>query len=268
MEPMATIEITNLTKVFNLPEGPMTALSNVSFELREKEFLSVIGPSGCGKSTILRLVAGLIKPTSGKISFHGRTPDEARRERLYAFVFQDAVMFPWRSVIKNVCLPLEVIEPQLRKKYEDRPEKLLELVGLKGFENARPDQLSGGMRQRAAIARALLLSPEVLLMDEPFGALDEITRGRMNLELLRIWKETEAAVLFITHSIEEAVFLSDRIVMLSPRPGTVAAVIDVNLPRPRTSEVKQGDEMFELTTEVRKHLAHATAAAMDVLDER
>ena len=264
---MNTIEVRNLTKVFELDEGPLIAMKDVSFEIGEREFVSIIGPSGCGKSTILRLLSGLIQPTSGQVSVLGKTPDEARRERLYAFVFQDAVMFPWRSVIKNVELPLEVIDPSERKQYEGRPAELLRLVGLGGFENAKPGQLSGGMRQRAAIARALLLSPKVLFMDEPFGALDEITRDRMNLELLRIWNETEAAVVFVTHSIEEAVFLSDRILMLTPRPGTLGAVIDVDLPRPRTNEMKQGDKMFAIATEVRRHLVAATVQALSAQAE-
>lgn len=259
---MNTIEVDNLVKVFQLENGPLTALQDVSFTIGENEFVSIIGPSGCGKSTLLRLLSGLIKPTGGTVSILGKTPDQARQERLYAFVFQDAVMLPWRSVLKNVELSMEVLSPVEREQYRGRAGEMLKLVGLEGFEKAKPNQLSGGMRQRAAIARALLLSPEVLFMDEPFGALDEITRGRMNQELLRIWHETKAAVVFVTHSIEEAVFLSDRILMLTPRPGTIGAVIEVKLPRPRTHEMKQGDAMFALATEVRRHLAHATAEAM------
>lgn len=257
---MASIQVRSVTKVFRLPEGPLTALENLSFEVGDREFVSLIGPSGCGKSTVLRLVADILQPTSGEILVHGEPPAEARRKRLYSFVFQDPVMLPWRTVIKNVELPLEIIGNPTRKSFEDRPAKLLKLVGLNGFEKANPDQLSGGMKQRAAIARALLLNPKVLLMDEPFGALDEITRDRMNLELLRIWKETDAAVLFVTHSIDEAVFLSDRVIVLSPRPGTVWAEIEVDLPRPRGLELKQSEVGFRYSARVRKALADAAAA--------
>jgi NitT/TauT family transport system ATP-binding protein len=260
---MDSIELRGVGKLFELKEGPLTALKDVNFKVGDREFVSLIGPSGCGKSTVLRLVAGLSSPTSGEILVHGKTPDEARNERLYAFVFQNPVMFPWRSIIKNVEMPLEIIEKPLRDKYRGRAHELLELVGIKGFENARPAQLSGGMKQRAAIARALLLNPEVLLMDEPFGALDEITRDRMNLELLRIWRETSASVLFVTHSIEEAVFLSDRIVLLSTRPGTVAADIKIDISRPRTTDIKQSDETFQYSTHIRKLLAEATQQMLE-----
>jgi len=257
---MASIEVRGVTKVFRLPEGPLTALENLSFEVGDREFVALIGPSGCGKSTVLRLVADILQPTSGEILVHGKSPAEARRERLYSFVFQDPVMLPWRTVIKNVELPLEIIGNSARKQFGDRPAKLLNLVGLSGFEKASPSQLSGGMKQRAAIARALLLNPKVLLMDEPFGALDEITRDRMNLELLRIWKETDAAVLFVTHSIDEAVFLSDRVVVLSPRPGTVYADVKIDIPRPRALELKQSEVGFKYSAMLRKALADAAAA--------
>lgn len=255
---MESIELKNVCKTFDLNKGLLTALQNVTFNVGEKEFVSLVGPSGCGKSTVLRLIAGLISPTSGEIFVHGMTPSEARKNRLYAFVFQDPVLFPWRSVIKNVTMPLEIVDNATRDKYGGRANDLLELVKLKGFENASPSQLSGGMKQRAAIARALLLNPEVLLMDEPFGALDEINRDRMNLELLRIWRDTDASILFVTHSIEEAVFLSDRIIMLSPRPGEVVANIPIDLPRPRNIKVKQSDEIFQYSTRVHKLLAKAT----------
>ncbi len=258
---MATITLNGVRKDFRLQDTSITALANIQFDVGEKEFVSLIGPSGCGKSTVLRLIAGLVQPTSGEITVHGLSPAEARRRQLYAFVFQDPVLFPWRSVMQNVALPLEIAGTGNRKTQAAKVKALLALVGLEGFENAAPDQLSGGMKHRAAIARALLLEPPVLLMDEPFGALDEITRDHMNLELLRIWDRTSASVLFVTHSIEEAIFLSDRIIMLSPRPATVAAEIRVDLPRPRTLALKQSEEAFAYSAMVRKKLTQITMAA-------
>lgn len=261
---MPAVEINNITKIFSLKSGPVTALSNISFNVEDKEFVSVIGPSGCGKSTILRIIAGLLKPDEGEVRILGVTPLEARNQRLYSFVFQDPVMFPWRNVLSNIEIPLEVLSRNERKQYAGRAQEMLELVGLQGFGTASPNQLSGGMRQRAAIARALLMRPEVLLMDEPFGALDEINRDKLNLELMRIWQETESSVVFITHSIEEAVFLSDRIIMLSPRPGTVAAEIKIDLPHPRNIEIKQSEAAFNYATSVRKMLNQITLDALIV----
>ncbi len=258
---MASVQLDQVSKTFHLKEGPVEALRNIKFEIGDREFVSLIGPSGCGKSTVLRLIAGLLAPSSGDIQIHGLAPAMARSQRLYAFVFQDPVMFPWRTVIKNVEMPLEVVGGRTGKERAERAQSLLNLVGLKGFEKATPNQLSGGMRHRAAIARALMLEPPVLLMDEPFGALDEITRDRMNLELLRIWGETRSAVVFVTHSIEEAVFLSDRILVLSPRPGTVVADIPIALPRPRSLTLKQSEPAFNYSTLVRKKLTEITIAA-------
>ncbi len=264
---MLAVEIKNITKVFDLKEGSITALENISFDVKDKEFVSVIGPSGCGKSTILRIVAGLIQPEEGETLIRGVAPQEARRQRLYSFVFQDPVMFPWRNVLSNIEIPLEVLNRNERRNYANRAEEMLELVGLKGFGNASPNQLSGGMRQRAAIARALLMKPEVLLMDEPFGALDEINRDKLNLELMRIWQETAASVIFITHSIEEAVFLSDRIIVLTPRPGRVAAEITIDLPHPRNMEIKQSEAAFNYATQVRKKLNQVTMDALNASEE-
>jgi NitT/TauT family transport system ATP-binding protein len=258
---MASVKLEKVSKEFHLKEGSVLALKDVEFETGDREFVSLIGPSGCGKSTVLRLIAGLLVPTRGEIQVHGLTPATARSQRLYAFVFQDPVMFPWRTVIKNVEMPLEVVGGKTGKERARRAQSLLELVGLQGFEKATPGQLSGGMKHRAAIARALMLEPPVLLMDEPFGALDEITRDRMNLELLRIWGETQSAVIFVTHSIEEAVFLSDRILVLSPRPGTVVADIKIDLPHPRSLAVKQSEQAFGYSTLVRKKLTEITIAA-------
>ena len=257
---MASIEVRNVTKVFQLPDGPLTALGGLDFEVGDREFVSIIGPSGCGKSTVLRLVADILQPTSGEIRIHGESPAEARRKQRYSFVFQDPVMLPWRTVLKNVELPLEILGSPARKEFDARPSQLLDLVGLKGFEEASPNQLSGGMKQRAAIARSLLLNPIVLLMDEPFGALDEITRDRMNLELLRIWKATDAAVLFVTHSIDEAVFLSDRVIVLSPRPGRVFTDVVIDIPRPRALELKQSEVGFRYSAKLRRALAEGAAA--------
>lgn len=258
---MTSVKLEQVSKAFDLKEGTVVALQDINCAIEDREFVSLIGPSGCGKSTVLRLIAGLLAPTSGDIQVHGLTPAIARSQRLYAFVFQDPVMFPWRTVIKNVEMPLEVVGGKTGKERTRRAQSLLELVGLQGFEKATPGQLSGGMKHRAAIARALMLEPPVLLMDEPFGALDEITRDRMNLELLRIWGETQSAVIFVTHSIEEAVFLSDRIVVLSPRPGTVVTDIPIDLPRPRTLAVKQSEKAFAYSTLVRRKLTEITVAA-------
>lgn len=209
------------------------ALDNVSLAVKAREFVSLIGPSGCGKSTLLRVIADLIVPSSGTAHIDERAPREARLARQIGFVFQEAALLEWRSILQNVMLPLELAGIGAGER-ESRCRELLELVGLSGFESAWPRQLSGGMRQRAAIARALATRPRVLLMDEPFGALDQITRDRLNMELVRISEATQATVLFVTHSIREAVLLSDRVVVMSPRPGRIAAVIDIDLPRPRS----------------------------------
>ncbi len=265
---MASIEVRNVTKVFQLPDGPLTALGGLDFEVGDREFVSIIGPSGCGKSTVLRLVADILQPTEGEILVHGESPAEARSKQLYSFVFQDPVMLPWRSVLKNVELPLEILGAAARKPFNDRPAELLDLVGLQGFEEASPNQLSGGMKQRAAIARSRLLNPKVLLMDEPFGALDEITRDRMNLELLRIWEETDAAVLFVTHSIDEAVFLSDRVIVLTPRPGRVFTDVEIDIPRPRGLELKQNEVGFRYSAKLRRALGEGAASAgIDIMTQ-
>jgi NitT/TauT family transport system ATP-binding protein len=265
---MASIEVRDVTKVFQLPDGPLTALQGLDFEVGDREFVSIIGPSGCGKSTVLRLVADILQPTEGEILVHGESPAEARSKQLYSFVFQDPVMLPWRSVLMNVELPLEILGTPARQPFDGRPANLLDLVGLQGFEEASPNQLSGGMKQRAAIARSLLLNPKVLLMDEPFGALDEITRDRMNLELLRIWEETDAAVLFVTHSIDEAVFLSDRVIVLTPRPGCVFTDVEIDIPRPRGLELKQNEVGFRYSAKLRRALAEGAASAgIDIMTQ-
>ena len=231
----------------------MQALEDISLEIRPREFVSLIGPSGCGKSTLLRIVGDLITPTTGEVTVNGKPARQARRDRDYGIVFQDAVLYDWRTVAKNIALPLELAGWN-RARRQERVGEMLELVELTGFEGRYPWQLSGGMQQRVSIARALSFSPALLLMDEPFGALDEMTRERLNGELLQIWDETGCTVVFVTHSIAEAVFLSTRVVVMSPRPGRIAQIVEVDLPYPRTQDTREDARFFELVTEVREAL--------------
>jgi NitT/TauT family transport system ATP-binding protein len=230
-----------------------TALQGIDLEIRRGEFVSLIGPSGCGKSTLLRVIGDLIEPTSGTVRVNGKPADQARRDRDYGMVFQAPVLFDWRTVEENVMLPLELMG-QPRAQRDARAREMLELVELGEFTRHHPYQLSGGMQQRVAIARALAFEPSILLMDEPFGALDEMTRERMNQEVLRIWEQTGITVVFVTHSIPEAVFLSSRVVVMSARPGRITEVIDVDLPRPRVFETREQRRYFELVTAVREAL--------------
>jgi NitT/TauT family transport system ATP-binding protein len=229
------------------------ALQDVSLEIGRRELISLIGPSGCGKSTLLRLIGDLLTPTSGSLVVNGKTPRQARLARDYGIVFQQPVLFDWRTVEQNVQLPLEVMKVAKGER-QARTEQLLKLVGLQEFARRYPWELSGGMQQRVSIARALSFRPSVLLMDEPFGALDEMTRERLNRELLNVWSETGTTLVFVTHSIAEAVFLSDRIVVMSPRPGRVETVVPVDLPRPRGPETREASRFFELIAEVRHNL--------------
>ena len=240
-----------ISKTFG--KGGVTALQDIDLEVGTGEFVSLIGPSGCGKSTLLRVIGDLVEPTSGEILVNGKTAHRARLDRDYGIVFQAAVLYDWRTVTKNIALPLE-LTGWSRAKRSERVAEMLELVELEGFEKHYPWQLSGGMQQRVAIARALSFSPALLLMDEPFGALDEMTRERLNTELLRIWAETGSTVIFVTHSISEAVYLSTRVVVMSPRPGRITAVVSVDLPQPRTFETREKPRFFELVTEVREAL--------------
>jgi NitT/TauT family transport system ATP-binding protein len=243
----------DLSLVFQTADAPVTALSKVDLTIARGEFVSFIGPSGCGKTTLMRVIADLEQPTSGRIQVNGLTPAQARLERAYGYVFQAAALYPWRNVLRNVMLPLEIIG-QAPAERRERALKQLALVGLEGFEKKYPWQLSGGMQQRVSIARALALEPELLLMDEPFGALDEITRDRLNEQLLRLWERTGKTVVFVTHSISEAVFLSNRIVVMSPRPGRIIEIIDNRLPAGRGLDVRETTEFAAVAHRVREAL--------------
>ncbi len=248
------VSVQNISKLFSSSGAGQThALSRVSLEIQPGEFVSLLGPSGCGKSTLLRLVADLIEPSEGTITVKGKSPRQARLDRDYGIVFQSPVLYDWRSVLKNVQLPLEVMRFPAAER-DRRAREMLQLVGLKDFERHYPWQLSGGMQQRVSIARALSFKPSILLMDEPFGALDEMTRERMNAELLNIWSQTDTTVIFVTHSIPEAVFLSSRVVVMTPRPGRIEKIVKIDLPRPRTFETREHPHYFELITAVREGL--------------
>jgi NitT/TauT family transport system ATP-binding protein len=250
--PAVTVE--SVSKVFGSGNDLVYALDEISLEIRDKEFVTIIGPSGCGKTTLLRTIAHLETPTSGSVRVMGKTPEQARLDRDFAVVFQSPALLEWRNTLQNVVLPLEILG---RAKDEglEKAQSLIELVGLAGFEKALPRQLSGGMQQRVALARALTLDPTVLLMDEPFGALDQITRERMNMELLGIWHQQKVTVVFITHNIREAVLLSDRIVVFTCRPGRIQGIIEVNLPRPRTRAIAETEAFVALQLEGEKLLA-------------
>jgi len=252
----SVVSIKGLSKVFG--KGGVTALQDIDLEVERGEFVSLIGPSGCGKSTLLRIVGDIVEPTEGEITVNGKAARRARLDRDYGIVFQAPVLYDWRTVAKNIALPLEMLGWD-RARRAERVREMLELVELTGFERHHPWQLSGGMQQRVSIARALSFSPALLLMDEPFGALDEMTRERLNMELLHIWAGTGSTVIFVTHSISEAVCLSTRVVVMSPRPGRVASVVPVDLPQPRTAATREEPRFFELVTEVRESL-HATGA--------
>jgi NitT/TauT family transport system ATP-binding protein len=249
----AAIEISGVSLRFDTADGPVEALSNVNLKVARGEFVSFIGPSGCGKTTLLRAVADLETPTSGAIRVNGMSPREARASRAYGYVFQAPALYPWRSVARNIALPLEVMG-FARAEREARVAKGLELVNLSGFGAKFPWQLSGGMQQRASIARALSFDPDLLLMDEPFGALDEIVRDMLNQQLLRLWDVTGKTVMFVTHSIPEAVFLSTHIVVMSPRPGRIIDVIACDLPRDRALDIRETPEFLAIANRVRHGL--------------
>ena len=247
------VEAKGLSLTFQTTDQPVVALDRVDLSIRAGDFVSLIGPSGCGKTTLLRVIADLERATSGSILVEGLTPEEARLKRAYGYVFQAPALQPWRTVERNVTLPLEIfgIDKAERKR---RADEQLALVGLTGFEKKFPWQLSGGMQQRVSIARALSFAPQLLLMDEPFGALDEITRDHLNVQLHELWQRTGKTCVFVTHSISEAVFLSTRIVVMSPRPGRILDVIESNLPRERTLEIRETAAFAEIAARVRQGL--------------
>jgi len=250
------VELEGVAKEF--AQGNTVALQGIDLAIRKGEFVSLIGPSECGKSTLLRIIGDLIQPSAGRVTVHGKPAHQARLDRDYGIVFQSAVLYDWRTVSKNISLPLEMLGWD-RARRAARIEEMLALVELTGFENHHPWQLSGGMQQRVSIARALSFSPALLLMDEPFGALDEMTRERLNMELLRIWSETGSTIVFVTHSIAEAVFLSTRVVVMSPRPGRITDVLEIDLPQPRTAALREDPRFFELVTELREALVRGGA---------
>jgi NitT/TauT family transport system ATP-binding protein len=258
------VSLRKISKQFE--RGNVTALSEIDLDVRPGEFISLIGPSGCGKSTLLRIIGDLVAPSSGEIVVNGKSAHQARVDRDYGIVFQDAVLYDWRTVAKNIALPLEMLGWD-RTRRAERVRELVELVELGGFEQHHPWQLSGGMQQRVSIARALSFDPPLLLMDEPFGALDEMTRERLNMELLRIWDAAGSTVVFVTHSIAEAVFLSTRVVVMSPRPGRITGIVDIDLPQPRNADTREQPRFFELVTQVRDLLRSAGADSADAVVE-
>ncbi|MAY63595.1 MAG: sulfonate ABC transporter ATP-binding protein [Rhizobiales bacterium] len=253
MSTLPVISAKNLDLVFQTGDGSVHALSDITLDIEKGEFVSLIGPSGCGKTTLLRVIADLEKPTSGEISVNGTTPEKARLDGAYGYVFQQAALFPWRTIAKNVALPLEIMGLPAEER-TSRIKRNLDLVNLTGFEKKFPWQLSGGMQQRASIARALAVEPDMLLMDEPFGALDEIVRDHLNAELLKLWATTQKTIVFVTHSIPEAVYLSTKIVVMSPRPGRIHEIIDCDLGADRPLDIRETPEFLKIAHQVRDGL--------------
>jgi len=253
MSAPAVIEAKSLNLTFSTNDGPVHALKDVNLTIGKGEFVSFIGPSGCGKTTLLRAIADLEHPSSGSLTVNGMSPEAARKARAYGYVFQAAGLYPWRTIAGNVRLPLEIMGYS-RAEQDERVARVLELVELAGFEKKFPWQLSGGMQQRASIARALAFDADLLLMDEPFGALDEIVRDRLNEELLKLWARTQKTIGFVTHSIPEAVYLSTKIVVMSPRPGRITDVIDSPLPRERPLDIRDTPEFIAIAHRVREGL--------------
>jgi NitT/TauT family transport system ATP-binding protein len=247
------VDISALSLTFQTADAPVVALDNIDLQIRRGEFVSFIGPSGCGKTTLMRVIADLETPSAGRITVNGVSPEQARLARAYGYVFQAPALYAWRNVLRNVLLPLEIIGMPAAERKE-RAAKYLSMVGLAGFERKFPWQLSGGMQQRVSIARALAFEPELLLMDEPFGALDEITRDHLNEQLLQLWHRTGKTVVFVTHSISEAVFLSNRIVVMSPRPGRILEIVENNLPPDRRLDIRDTTGFLEVAHRVRQAL--------------
>ena len=250
LTPRLAVDVRNVSLTFETADGQVDALSDVSLQIADGEFVSFIGPSGCGKTTMLRVIADLQQPTAGTLLVNGMSAEQARLARRYGYVFQAPALFPWRTIEKNLKLPLEIMGFS-DSEQQQRAARYLALVNLTGFERKFPWQLSGGMQQRVSIARALSFDPELLLMDEPFGALDEIVRDHLNEQLLQLWDKTGKTVLFVTHSIPEAVFLSSKIVVMSPRPGRIIDIIDCNFPRDRTLEIRETPEFLKIAQRVR-----------------
>jgi NitT/TauT family transport system ATP-binding protein len=248
------VRVDQVSMVFHGRGEPLIALEKIDLYVPAGRFGSIIGPSGCGKSTLLRLIADVLQPFAGTVTLSGETPRAARHEHALGFVFQSPTLLPWRTVQQNVELPLDIVGHRSARRSASSSTELIELVGLKGFEQALPSELSGGMQQRCAIARALVLKPEILLLDEPFGALDEITRQRMNIELLRIWAESGTTAVLVTHSIAEAVFMSDQVHIMSPRPGRITASIEIPLPRPRKLDMMRAPVFVDCVNRVRDEL--------------
>jgi NitT/TauT family transport system ATP-binding protein len=260
----AAVSLGGVSKRYAAPGGPgVTALAPIHLDVHPGEFVSLIGPSGCGKSTLLRIIGDLVPATEGQVLVNGKPAHQARLDRDYGIVFQDPVLYDWRTVARNISLPLEMLDWD-RERRAGRVAEMLDLVELGGFEGHYPWQLSGGMQQRVSIARALSFSPALLLMDEPFGALDEMTRERLNGELLRIWQQSGCTILFVTHSITEAVFLSTRVVVMSARPGRVIGIVEIDVPQPRTMDTREEPRFFELVTMVRERLRKGGAAEAQV----
>ncbi|MEO0501974.1 MAG: ABC transporter ATP-binding protein [Pseudomonadota bacterium] len=253
MTTQTVIQAKSLDLTFQTNDGPVHALKSVSLDIAKGDFVSFIGPSGCGKTTFLRCMADLEQPTGGAITVNGTTPEAARKARAYGYVFQAAGLYPWRTIGRNISLPLEIMG-YAKGDIEERVARVLELVELGGFEKKFPWQLSGGMQQRASIARALAFDADILLMDEPFGALDEIVRDHLNEQLLQLWARTEKTIAFVTHSIPEAVYLSTRIVVMSPRPGRITDVIESTLPKERPLDIRESPEFLEIAHRVRDGL--------------
>jgi NitT/TauT family transport system ATP-binding protein len=258
----AVIDIRGLSLIFQTADTPVFALSSIDLSVARGEFVTFIGPSGCGKTTLMRVIADLERPTEGSVTVNGVSPEQARLQRAYGYVFQAPALYPWRTVIRNVTLPLEIIGLD-RAERGARAVKYLDMVSLNGFERKFPWQLSGGMQQRVSIARALSFEPQLLLMDEPFGALDEMTREHMQTELLRICGETGSTVVFVTHSIPEAVYLSTRVVVMSPRPGQIKTVTDVDLGSKRDVDTREDPAFFRKVTEVREALRGMQVTDLD-----
>ena len=252
-ESTRVVEARKLDLVFETGDGPVHALSEIDLEINKGDFISLIGPSGCGKTTLMRVIADLEKPTGGEIKVNGMTPEEARLQRAYGYVFQSPALYPWRTVEGNLKLPLEIMGVE-KVEQNKRATEVLEMVDLTGFEKKFPWQLSGGMQQRVSIARALTFYPDLLLMDEPFGALDEIVRDQLNEHFHKLWEQTQKTVVFVTHSIPEAAYLSTKIVVMSPRPGKIIDVIESPLPEKRTLDMRDSQEFLDLSHRIREGL--------------